>query len=124
MRTRNHISKCLSIMALVLTCASFTFAAGEKERMLKRIPQIKALKDAGVIGEKANGLLGAVKDASADKALVAAENKDRTAVYVAIAKGQKVSTSKVAKRRALQIVGQAASGDWLQGADGKWYQKK
>jgi uncharacterized protein YdbL (DUF1318 family) len=77
-----------------------------------------------MIGEKANGLLGVVKDASADKALVAAENKDRTAVYVAIAKGQKVSTSKVAKRRALQIVGQAASGDWLQGADGKWYQKK
>lgn len=115
--------KLVPVVALVLSCAALSFAAGEKERMIQRAPQIRALKTSGVIGEKANGLLGIVK-AGADQAVVDAENADRMAAYGEIARGSGASVTSVAGRRALQIVEQAASGDWLQGADGAWYQKK
>ncbi len=115
--------KLFSMIALVLSCAALSFAAGEKERMIQRAPQIRALKISGGIGEKADGLLGIVKGVSA-KDVVDAENADRKAAYAEIARGSGASTASVASRRALQIVEQAAPGDWLQGADGKWYQKK
>lgn len=124
MKKTTRILKYIPLMVLLLSCTALAFGAGEKERMIQRLPQLKALKSAGVIGEKANGLLGFVKKSAEDKALVDAENKDRKAVYVEIAKKQGVSASIVAGRRAIQITGQAASGDWLQGTDGKWYQKK
>ncbi len=115
--------KLVPVIALVLSCAALSFAAGEKERMIQRAPQIRALKTSGVIGEKANGLLGIVS-AGADTSVVDAENADRKAAYAEIARGSGASIVSVASRRALQIVEQAASGDWLQGSDGKWYQKK
>jgi uncharacterized protein YdbL (DUF1318 family) len=116
--------KLFPVVALVLSCAVLSFAEGEKERMLQRAPQIRALKNSGVIGEKADGLLGLVKGSPADKALVETENADRKAVYAGIARTSGASAANVASRRALQIVEQAASGDWLQSTDGKWYQKK
>jgi len=124
MKKTKTILKYFPVIALVLSCAVFSSFAAEKERMIERAPQVRALKSAGVVGEKADGLLGFVKKSSADKALVNAENKDRKAVYAEIAKGQGVSATAVAKRRALQIAEQAASGDWLQNAKGKWVQKK
>lgn len=124
MKKTKPIFKSLSVIAVVLSCAAFALAVGEKERMIERAPQIRALKSAGIVGEKANGLLGFVKESPADKAVVDAENKDRKAVYSEIAKGQGVRASVVAERRALQISEQAASGDWLQNANGKWIQKK
>lgn len=114
----------MATVALMLLCSSLVFAAGEKERMLDRVPQINALKSAGIVGEKADGLLGFVKQSPSNEALVNAENKDRKAVYAVIAKSQKVSEAVVAQRRAMQIAEQAAIGHWLQNASGKWYQKK
>ncbi len=124
MKNQNRIVKHFWVVALVLACASAAFSAGEKERILQRLPEVQALKDSGVIGEQADGLLGFVKSSPANESLVAAENNDRQAVYEEIAKKQGVAASKVAQRRALQIVEQAARGDWLQDASGKWYQKK
>ena len=116
--------KLFSLIVLMLSCAALASAEGEKERMIQRAPQIRALKTNGVIGERANGLLGLVKESAADKALVDAENADRKAAYAEIARGSGASVVNVATRRALQIVEQASAGDWLQGTDGKWYQKK
>lgn len=116
--------KLFSLIVLMLSCAALASAEGEKERMIQRAPQIRALKTGGVIGERANGLLGLVKESAADKALVDAENTDRKAVYAEIARGSGGSVTAVANRRALQIVEQASAGDWLQSTDGKWYQKK
>ena len=121
---KTNILKWMSITGLVLSCVFTAFSAGEKERMLQRVPKIQELKAAGVVGEKADGLLGFVKASPADKALVNAENKDRKAVYAAIAEGQGVNASVVGQRRALQLVGQASKGDWLQDKASKWYQKK
>jgi uncharacterized protein YdbL (DUF1318 family) len=116
--------KLFPMIVLMLSCAALASAEGEKERMIQRAPQIRALKTSGVVGEKANGLLGLVKESAADKALVDAENADRKVVYTEIARGSGASVANVATRRASQIVEQASPGDWLQGADGKWYQKK
>ena len=135
MKNRNRLLKISAWIVLALCCVSTVLAEGEKERMLKRVPKIEALKDAGIIGETADGLLGFVKEAPAGKALadaenkarkalVDAENKDRKAVYEAIAKAQSVKAADVAKRRALQLAKQASSGDWLQDKAGKWSQKK
>jgi len=116
--------KKVSIMALVMVCAALSFAEGEKDRMIQRAPKIAALKASGVVGEMANGLLGLVKASPADQALVDAENADRKTVYAEIARNSGASVATVATRRALQIIEQASPGDWLQGADGQWYQKK
>ncbi len=122
MKTR--MTRRLSIVVLALFCSTLAFAAGEKERMLKRVPKINALKSAGIIGETADGLLGFVKPSPDNQPLVEAENKDRQAVYAEIAKKQNVSVETVARRRALQIAEQAVPGQWLQNSEGKWYQKK
>ncbi len=124
MKKMKSVLKYISVIALSFSCVTGAWAAGEKERMIERAPQISTLKSTGVIGEKTDGFLGFVKKSPADKAVVNAENNDRKAVYSEIAKGQGVSASVVAQRRALQIAEQAASGDWLQNANGKWVQKK
>jgi uncharacterized protein YdbL (DUF1318 family) len=116
--------KRVPVIALVFSCALLVFSAGEKERMIERVPQISELKAIGVVGERPNGLLGLVKENPAAKAVVDAENEDRKAVYTDIARSSGASVSTVAMRRALQIVEQASPGDWLQNADGSWYQKK
>ncbi len=56
--------------------------------------------------------------------IVTAENKDRAAVYEAIAKQQGTTVELVGKHRAIQIADKAKPGEWLQDANGKWYQKK
>lgn len=123
MKKRDLILKPLVMLALILSCVAPSFAAGEKERMMQRAGEIRTLKTAGVIGEKADGLLGVVKADPAGKAVVSAENADRNAVYAAIAKSQGVAVAKVAARRASQLMGQAVAGDWLQASDGTWSQK-
>ncbi len=123
MKNKRRVLKPFLVISLVCACASIAFSAGEKERMLQRIPEIKALKDSGVIGEQANGLLGFVKSSPAAQSLVDAENKDRKTVYEDLAPKLGVSAAKVAERRALQIAEQASSGDWLRNAAGTWYQK-
>ena len=116
--------KLFSLIVLMLSCAALASAEGEKERFRQRDPQIRALKTSGIIGEKTNGLLGLVKESAADKALVDAENADRKAVYAEIARSSAINVSDVAEVHALQRAERAATGDWLQGTDGKWYQKK
>ena len=95
-----------------------------KQRMISRLPVIKALKDQGIVGENNTGFLEFVGNRKEKADVVAAENKDRKLVYEAIAKNQGTTTEVVGKHRAVQIAGKAQTGEWLQDANGKWYQKK
>ena len=95
-----------------------------KQRMISRLPVIKALKDQGIVGENNTGFLEFVGNRKEKTDVVAAENKDRKLVYEAIAKKQGTTTKVVGKHRAVQIAGKAQTGEWLQDANGKWYQKK
>ena len=91
--------------------------------MKSRLPKIVQLKAAGVIGETHAGFLAFVGTKKEAQDLVAAENQDREKVYQAIAKQQGTTPQVVGQRRALQIAKKAKPGEWLQDADGKWYQK-
>ena len=95
-----------------------------KQRMIKRLPEIKALKDQGIVGENNKGYLEFVGPQKTKANVVKAENNDRKQVYQAIAKQQGTTVELVGKHRAVQIANKARPKDWLQDADGKWYQKK
>ena len=93
---------------LALSIAAFTLAlavpqalsaaddaATIKKNMADRKPKIEVLKKAGSVGENKDGYLEAMKKDKNDKEvklsddetkLIEAENKDRKAVYAAIAK--------------------------------------
>jgi len=98
-------------------------AATIKKHMAERKPKIETLKKAGSIGENKDGYLEAMKDAKledADKKLIEDENKDRKAVYAAVAKKEGSTVEHVGEIRARQIRSKAAIGDYIQNEEGKW----
>lgn len=99
-----------------------------KQRMLERQPDVVRLWQAGIIGETNKGYLALAPTAGNQAAqagpVIRAENTDRQIVYTAIAsKLGNVTTEQVGVQRAAQIAERAASGLWLQDANGKWYRK-
>ncbi len=115
------IISCL-LLVFCLTCVS-SFAEGIKSRMIKRLPDIKELKAKGVIGENNKGYLEFTGKNRKKQDVVDAENRDRKKIYEAIAKQQKTKLEIVEKHRAVQIEKKATKGEWLQDANGKWYNK-
>ena len=111
----------LMIIAILAT-AGQTWAGGEKERMRERLPAVKALKADGVVGENNQGYLTIHKETTM-KALIDAENKDRQAIYTAIAKQQGTTPELVGQRRAIQVAKKAAPGTLVQGPKGKWFKR-
>ena len=118
----------VAILAIFLcigfAAGAFASAKEIRDRMISRLPEIKALKDKGLVGENNKGFLEFVGQQKEKPEIVTAENKDRAAVYEAIAKQQGTTVELVGKHRAIQIAAKAKPGEWLQDADGKWYQKK
>ena len=95
-----------------------------KQRMISRLPVIKALKDQGIVGENNIGFLEFIGNRKEKADVIEAENKDRKLVYEAIAKKQGTTIQVVGQHRAIQIADKALAGEWLQDANGKWYKKK
>ena len=93
-----------------------------KQRMIDRLPVIRALKAKGVVGENNTGYLE-FRGPKQHADVVAAENEDRRTVYAAIAQQQGTSVAVVGQHRAAQIARKARSGEWLEDAQGKWYRK-
>ncbi len=117
----------LAILPIFILVLSITHANASskaiKQRMIKRLPEIKALKDQGIVGENNEGYLEFFGKKKVKAAVVEAENSDRKQVYQAIAKQQGTTVEVVGKHRAVQIANKARPSDWLQDADGNWYQK-
>ncbi len=115
----------LPILILVMLISHANASSkGIKQRMIKRLPEIKALKDQGVVGENNKGFLEFVGKQKTKADVVQAENNDRKQVYRAIAKQQGTTVELVGKHRAVQIAKKARPKEWLQDANDKWYQKK
>ena len=110
-------------LLVVFAAGAFPSAKEIQARMLARLPEIKALKDKGLVGENNQGLLEFVGQQKEKQDVVAAENQDREMVYEAIAKQQGITVELVGKHRAVQIADKARTGEWLQDANGKWYKK-
>ncbi len=113
----------LGILATIVF-SLHVYAEDIKSRMQSRLPAIKELKTAGVIGENNKGYLEFVGSARKGEGVVQAENSDRKEVYAAIAQQQGTAIEVVGKRRAEQIADRAVSGEWLQNESGNWYKKK
>ena len=124
MKTKYVMITIALLLSGVLLRAVPTLAEDIKAQMKARLPIILELKAKGIIGENSAGYLEFVGTTREKEDVVAAENSDRRQVYEAIAKQQGTTAELVGQRRALQIAQKANPGEWLQDADGKWYQKK
>jgi uncharacterized protein YdbL (DUF1318 family) len=121
---RNHILFVATLfVSLFLVHPTVSEGASLKERMLARVPEINALKNQGVIGENNRGLLEFRGSSQPQKGLVNGENKDRQAVYAAIAKKQGIDAALVGQRRAKQLAAKGSPGHWFQKPDGSWYKQ-
>ena len=121
---RKTIFAILPVFVLGILITNVYPAAKEiKQRMIARLPAIKALKGQGIVGENNRGYLQFVGQKKEKEEVVTAENEDRKLVYKAIAKQQGTTAAVVGKQRAVQIANKARPGEWLQDANGKWYQK-
>lgn len=109
-------------LALTFTCVHTASAAGLKERMAQRLPQIITLKTQGIVGENNHGYLEFIGSRS-NESLINDENSDRKKVYIAISKQQGAPLDVVEKRRAAQIESMGGSGEWFQDKQGEWYKK-
>jgi len=102
----------------------FAGANDIKARMEERLPTIVQMKADSLIGENNKGFLEFVPGAAKrNESVITEENKDREAVYNAIASQQGTTGTLVGERRANQIGEKASSGEWIQDASGKWYKK-
>ena len=110
------------ILGTLLTNA-YSSSKAIKKRMIERLPTIRELKGKGLIGENNKGYLEFVGSKKEKANVIRAENKDRRKVYDAIAKQQGTTVELVGQHRAIQIAKKAKPGEWLQDANGKWYQK-
>jgi uncharacterized protein YdbL (DUF1318 family) len=123
MKTKKIVT-ILSIFILSLWVTEAYASSKEiKQRMIARLPAIKSLKSSGIVGENNKGFLEFIGNKRENEEVVSAENKDRQAVYEAIAKQQGTTVEVVGKHRAIQIANKAQAGEWLQDGNGKWYQK-
>lgn len=101
-----------ALLAVVPAARAADTKAELKARMAQRLPQLNALKARGVVSENDAGLLTAAGTATdADKAVVETENKDRRAVYAAIAAKNGATPEAVGARRARKIAESAVSGN-------------
>lgn len=116
-----HIVKINLVLILCLMFVAGPVAAGVKERMQARAGQIGALKAQGIVGENNRGYLGFVGSNKTGADIVAAENKDRKAVYMYMASKQGTTVEvieQVQAGRKAKIAQKA--GQYYQAADGSW----
>ena len=122
MKVKMVMAACL-VFILGIVAGNGFGAESIKQRMINRLPTIIKLKESGIVGENNSGYLEFVGSRKENADVVEAENRDRKAVYEAIAKKQGTTVEVVGKHRAVQIAEIAKPGEWLQDANGKWYQK-
>ena len=121
---KNSVMVIIAAVLVIWILSGTAGAQDVKSRMRDRLPEIAALKAKGVVGENNLGFLEIRTGNGAHKQIVKAENNDRREVYKAIAAKAGTSLEVVGKRRAIQIAEKAGPGEWLQSADGQWYQKR
>ncbi len=113
----------LFIVAAVFLVTGTAWSEGIKDRMTKRLPEISDLKAKGIVGESNRGYLGFVTGKKVKADVVAAENKDRKAIYKHISKQQNVSLDLVEKRRAQILTDRTKKGRFFQNDAGAWKKK-
>ena len=124
MMKKVYVAGSAILLCIVFAAGALASATEIRARMIARLPEIKALKDKGLVGENNKGFLEFVGQQKEKQNVVTAENQDREKVYEAIAKQQGTTVELVGQHRAIQIAQKAQPGEWLQDANGKWYRKE
>ncbi len=112
-------TKTIWILCLLLTGSVYA----DLESMKARVPKLVALKDAGLVGEKRDGMVGVVKSGADAASVVAAENKDRLEVYQARAKESGVALPAFMKVMGEERTKRESSGRFIQNDRGDWTKK-
>ncbi len=104
-----------------------------KDRMKKRFPSLAPYMSRGLVGEGLNGLLTiksmsglGLKEKANLKKLVDAENKDRMALYHAVAQALNIPASQISRVQAIfakQWQSTAPKGTFIEKQPGKWVRK-
>jgi uncharacterized protein YdbL (DUF1318 family) len=123
MNIRNMTKIFVLLIVCLIVSSQFAFAAGIKERMKQRLPAIADLKANGIVGENNKGYLGFVTGKKVQEDVVAAENKDRKAVYGYFAKQQNTTIDVVEKIQAKRKADKTKSGQFFQNDAGAWIKK-
>ncbi len=108
-----------------------------KDTMAERYPVLAKLKAAAKVGETYEGLVGVVKPEFAKQStkpgtegaptigqVVDAENKDRRALFAALAKKTEVAVAEVAKQNVLRNFKRAKPTEYLLVRKGTWMRKQ
>lgn len=103
------------IAALMLLAAPLTAQASGLD--------LTAAKQQGLVGERIDGLLGAVTPSAEVEALVASVNAGRMKSYGEIAAKRGIPASEVAKVAAQSLIAQTPSGQYVQDVGGAWVKK-
>jgi|GEM_PF-2137124 len=94
--------------------------------MKERVPALVKAKDAGLIGEKRDGLVGLVSDADAPaavKTLVEEENRNRRSVYEVRATEQGKDLEVFMRVMGDSRIDNEKAGRFIQKFDGSWAKK-
>lgn len=102
--------KLLSVIVLLGLLAAFPAFALD----------LHAARASGVVGEKSDGYAAVLKQTPEAKALVDEVNQKRRQEYMRISKENNQSVDVVAKIAAEKIINGLKSGEYYQGADGRW----
>ncbi len=103
-----------------------------KASMQKRFPKLRQYLAKGWVGYANNGLVAVIhkneiplKQRAAVERLVAAENRDRKALYkaIALANGHPEWEDDIRETFAKRWIANAQSGWWIQETNGRWRQK-
>lgn len=80
-------------------------------------------KAAGLVGEKADGYIGAVTGDAAIQGLVDDINAGRRAKYEEVASKREAPVDAVAAIAGKKLIGRTPPGRYVMGGDGQWQQK-
>ena len=120
----NHLRILCLILGLMAFASASVVAESPNDRIKKRLPTLFAAKDAGTLGEGADGYVHARSGgnpATAD--LIKNENADRRALFASIAKKTGGSIAAVAKEWSALMKTKGKKGHWYRDAKGNWRQK-
>jgi len=80
-------------------------------------------KQQGLVGEMANGYLGVVKNNSDVQSLVASVNAKRKAIYLKLARQNKLTMEQVTALAGKKALAKTKAGNYIKNASGAWVKK-
>ena len=122
----NCVRRSLFLLSLAGLLSASLFGGSDDyvSGMKTRLPKVLVAKDAGTIGEGTDGLLHSREGGSVEtQALVAAENKDRKALFNALSAKTGGSVEEVVLKFSNALAKKAKKGHWFKKANGTWIQK-